>query len=134
MRGFAIRPRAIASICCSPPDSSPARLVSRSRSRGKRVEQRRDLRSVVGVLAGVRAEDEIVHHGQFGKHLSAFRHQRQPAPGDAVRIEALDRRVVENNVALDRTQQSRDRAHGGRLAGAVGADQGDHFARPNVEG
>ena len=36
MRGFAISPRAIASNCCSPPERNPARLDSRSRSRGKR--------------------------------------------------------------------------------------------------
>ena len=34
--GRAISPRATASICCSPPESSPARWCSRSRRRGKR--------------------------------------------------------------------------------------------------
>ena len=34
-RGSAIRPRPIASICCSPPDSVPARCRCRSASRGK---------------------------------------------------------------------------------------------------
>ena len=37
-RGFDIRARPIASICCSPPESDPAICLPRSRSRGNRSE------------------------------------------------------------------------------------------------
>jgi hypothetical protein len=45
--GFAISPRAMASICCSPPDNRPARCAMRSLSRGKRTNIDSTSRSTV---------------------------------------------------------------------------------------
>ena len=46
--GFAIRPRAMASICCSPPDMVPPSCLWRSFKRGKRVKTRSMFRPAVG--------------------------------------------------------------------------------------
>ena len=77
-----IRPRAIASICCSPPDSKPGAAVQALLQAREAGEQRLDLGLDIDVLAGVRAEQEIVAHAELGEHLAALGHQDQAGADD----------------------------------------------------
>ena len=77
--GSDIRPRASASICCSPPDKAPAICERRSRKRGNisYIFSVRAKRLFPGAVR-IRAEAKIVGDGQFGKHQAAFRNERDP--------------------------------------------------------
>ena len=72
--------RAIASICCSPPESLPARCRKRSRSTGKRSSTRscRPL-SPPGRDRVVAPRCDVLGHGQGAEDVPALRHQRQAA-------------------------------------------------------
>ena len=76
---------------------------------------------------------QIVVDRQFGKHLPAFRHQREACGRDLMGLEPRDAAVVEQDLAVDRAQQAGQRPHDGGLAGAVGADHGDRLAGPHLE-
>ena len=89
-RGIAIIPRAIDSICCSPPDSSPARPCKRSRRRGNRSSNLRDHRLEIGTGARVGPEHQIVVDGQIGENLPPLGHQREAAGGNLVRLKPGD--------------------------------------------
>ena len=92
------------------------------------LQQRLDLGFAIDIPPRVCAEHDVVAHGQFGKHLAAFRHQRDAARGDPMRGQLLDPLVVEHDRARHRPQQAGHRAHRRRLAGAVGAEQRHHLA------
>ena len=126
--GLAINPRAIASICCSPPDRSPARLCLRRSIDGKRSTIALTSASVA-VAARVGAQAHVVEYRQLGKYLPPFGHEHEPRGGDLVRGERRDLGAREQQRSGDRPQQSRQRAHQRRLAGAVRAEDGHDLAR-----
>ena len=72
--------RAIASICCSPPDIVPAYCVARSFRRGKKP----NMRSMSGcdlvlVVAQIRAHLQVLDDRHAREDAAAFRHHRQAA-------------------------------------------------------
>ena len=83
--GSAIRPRPIASICCSPPDSVPARWPCRSARRGK-IENTRPRLSFAGRERGDRRRDRDFRGPSYSgrcaglpAHESGPRDDRAPA-------------------------------------------------------
>ena len=114
--------RAIASICCSPPDSVPACWRRRSRS-GEIAEHaleigapRRLSRRRVG------AEPQILLDRQFHERAAAVRHVARRRGRRCPRSPAVDAFAAEADLAL-RADHAADGAQRGRLAGAVGAEQ-----------
>ena len=94
--GRAIRPRAIATICCSPPESvcaSCERRVLSKREKGFEARER-----FLAMRAGARivgAEEHVVVHGEKGKQPPALEHVRNadaraPVGGQAVDALALE--------------------------------------------
>ena len=64
--GFAINPRAIATICCSPPDIEPARRLMALAEPRKHREHGVDVGlDVVAVGAMIGAHDQILGHGRL---------------------------------------------------------------------
>ena len=134
MRGFAIRPRAIASICCSPPDSRPARLVQPLAQARKALEQRLDLGLEVDVACACSAPSRRLSRTlSSGNTCRPSGTSARPLAAMRCAASCCDPPVVEHDRAVDRAQQPADRAHGGGLAGAVGAEQRHHLARPHLE-
>ena len=88
----------------------------------KPLQQLRDHQVDVGAGARVGPEHQIVVDGQVGEHLPPFGHQREAGGGDLVCLKAGDVPVVQQDVAFDRPQQARQRAHDGGFARAIGAD------------
>ena len=119
--------RAIASICCSPPDSSPA---FRSFSGAQRGEVRE---RAVEVGRGDAVEPEVLGHRQpeeqppVGRHVGDA-HPRPRGRRDPGQVAA--RQLHGPGPVL---QQAGDRAQRGRLAGPVGAEQRDHLAATHGE-
>ena len=123
MRGRDISARAIASCCCSPPDSVPASW------RGALAEDREPREPPVACRRGapsrsVRAMPPIVRFSStvsLGEHVAALGDQRDAAAHDRLGHEARERRAVEHDRAALRLQGAGERAQQGRLAGAVRA-------------
>ena len=64
--GLVVRARAIASICCSPPDSVPASCLRRSRRRGNRVNARSSSSAMLGpVYVAMRRFSVTVRFGKI---------------------------------------------------------------------
>ena len=84
-RGSAIKPRPIASICCSPPESVPARWLCRSARRGKIANTRSRFSRAMRAAAAVSAQIEILAHRHVGKDAAAFGHMNQAARDDVRR-------------------------------------------------
>ena len=130
-RGAAISARPIASICCSPPDSVPAFCVRRSFSRGNRSKTRSMSVAIVAlVVAQERAELEVLRAPSCaGRCAGPPGSGRCPARTTSCAFEPVISLALEVHLAASRLEQPGDRAHRGRLAGTVGADQGDDLAR-----
>jgi hypothetical protein len=79
--GSDISARAMASICCSPPDKAPASRI-RSRRRGKRCSASSRRRHTAILAPHVAAEDEVV--------LDRERREDQPVLGDVGQAEGRD--------------------------------------------
>ena len=132
--GSDIRPRAMATICCSPPDSVPASWRRRSASRGNSVKtlSRRSAYLLAARLekapisrfsATLMEENNCRPSGTSAKPRAALAWARQP------------RHVLafEHDLAAPRRDRARDRAQRRGLAGAVGADDGGELAAPGRE-
>ena len=134
-RGRLIRARPIASICCSPPDSVPPRWVMRSFSRGNSAKTRSSAAGAFGLAAvgRVGAHLQVFRHAHARENPAAFRRLRDAQPGDLVRRHAGDVLAVELDMAGAGARLAEDRHHQRRLAGAVGADQGDDLAGVDLE-
>ena len=119
----------MASICCSPPDSVPARW------RAALVEAREDREHTLAVGraalggAAIAAEVEIVAHRQVRKDAPALRHMDKPARDDRRRLVALDGDAVEQDRAAARAHNAGNGAVERRLADAVRTEHGDDLAR-----
>ena len=84
--GRAMRPRPMATICCSPPESVcaswPAARAEQREERldvGQRFPPRRCLASAL-----IGAEQEVLAHGQVGEEPAALEHVGEAEPDDAV--------------------------------------------------
>ncbi len=126
--GSDISARPMASICCSPPDSSPARCA------GPLGEHREQLAHPVpgGRLRGGRRTGpeptgaQVLLDGHPGEHLAALRHGDDAAAHDECGVEPVDPLAVEGDLAggdrpAVQLQRAGDRAQQRRLARAVAA-------------
>ena len=124
-----------ASICCSPPERLPASWSMRSASRGNSVEHALlglgDRRRVLALEPARQAQ--VVAHGQRGNTLVPPGIITTPRAA----ISSVGRPVMSSpsKVTLPRRgrQQPGDALEQRRLAGAVGAEQGDDLALVDVE-
>ena len=72
-------------------------------------------------------EPQVLGHGQRREDALAARHERQAELGDLLGGQRRDVLAVEDHLALVGRQQAGDGLEQGRLAGAVGAEQGHHL-------
>ena len=128
----AISARPIASICCWPPLSRPARLVD------PLAQDREQLEDLVADAAAPRAANaprrRFCADGHVREHAPALERLGDAAGDEPGRIGAPRRAAVEADVAADHGaavvgEQAADGAQQRRLAGAVGAEQRDGLAR-----
>ena len=134
-RGRAMRPRAIATICCSPPDSvcaswSRARLGRRGRAPRPARASPRDAAGRAGLWAPSSTFSRTVRKGNRRRRSSTC---AMPMPDDAVRRAGRRCAGRRNDAPGARAQQPRDRVHERRLAGAVRAEDADDLARRHAE-
>ena len=121
-RGLSSSARAIASICCSPPESSAPPFDLRSARRGN---------VAVGALDGPRAlarsrrQPEMLVHGQRRPDPAPLRHVADAEPRDPVRRQP-DQLLAQEADAARRAHQARDRVAERGLAHAVSAHHGKH--------
>ena len=128
--------RAIASICCSPPDSVVPCWRRRSRRRGKAAIDLRQ-RGAVGGAAAPRhlheAERQVLLHREPGKDAAILRHEADAEAADAVGGGAVDARAVEGDLAAAGADPAGDGLEQRGLADAVAAEHADHLARAHGE-
>ena len=132
-RGRPISARAIASICCSPPDKRAAAL---RRAFLEPREHGEDLLEVVfemGEIVDRGAHLQVLEHRHARKDAAAFGRLGDRQARDLVRRHAGDVLAGEDDRAAARARLAEDRHHHRRLAGAVGADQGDDLAFVDVD-
>ena len=117
------------SCCCSPPDRSPASWSCRSPRIGNMA-----IVSAAQRLGGVRVvaqhparQPQVLGHRQGGEHALAARHERQAQAGDLLGRQAGDVAPVEGDRPPAGGSRPADRLEHGRLAGTVGAEQGQHL-------
>ena len=94
-RGDAISARAMASICCCPPESSPARSCRRSCSIGNSSCTRSGPRLGGPVPAAEPADAEVLVHGQAGEDLAALGDLHHAIADDGGRRAAVEALAVE---------------------------------------
>ena len=121
--------RATASICCSPPDMVPAFWLIRSRSRGNSSSTRSRSSAIFAVSLRVyaprsRFSDTVIRW----KILRPSGDWQMPSLTTSWPGMPLMRPALEDDLARRRPQQAGDGAQRGRLAGAVGPDQGHDLA------
>ena len=133
-RGRLISARAIASICCSPPESVPPRWSRRSLRRGNSsktrcADPRRSVANLV-MAAPICRFSITVMRGKM----------RRPSGDWAMRVRMMScvgSRVMSSpaidDLPVARLRIAADGHHQGRLAGAVGADQRDDLALVDVD-
>ena len=117
------RPRASASICCSPPESVPASWLRRCSRRGNTAAAMLDGASVHRAR---RLEAQVVGHAEGGEDPPALGHVADAGLGQLVGRVPGHVGAVEEDPARARPEQPRHHPEQCRLAGAVRAEQGDH--------
>jgi hypothetical protein len=80
-----------------------------------------------------RAEDQVVLDGLVEEQPAAFRDERRVAACDPVRREPREVGIADADLAAAILDEAHDRPQHGRLARAVGAEQGDRLARRDVQ-
>jgi hypothetical protein len=83
--------------------------------------------------AQVRAEGDVLEHGHRADHLDVLEGARDAAPRDLARRQRVDPLAEQDHLAARRRQHAGDEVEGGRLAGAVRADQAEDLARADLE-
>ena len=131
--GSAIRPRPIASICCSPPDSVPARWRCRSASRGKIANTRLAVVLAARAAAAIGAEIEVLPHVMLGKMRRPSGTWIRPRATMAAGRSRSIGRAGEADRAAPRPQHAGDRPVERGLAGAVRAQHRDDLAGADRE-
>ena len=84
-RGRLISARAMASICCSPPDMRAGRLVAALAEAGERLVPALEVGVDLAVLAGDGAEPEVLVDGEVAEGAPALRHVGDARAGDGLR-------------------------------------------------
>src|ERR1700755_3385479 len=79
------------------------------------------------------AEPKVFGDRQMRKHLPAFGHQYQSRARDLMRREFTDVMAAEADTAGNRTQQTAERLHQSRFAGAVRAENRDGLAAADLK-
>ncbi len=87
----------------------------------------------VAVAPRVGAHFQVLEHGHAAEDAAALGHVGDAAGGDGVRGQAGQVGAVVPHRSRARAEQAGDGAEQRRLAGAVGAEHGDHLARPHLE-
>ena len=86
-----------------------------------------------GLRVPVRGRHHVLAHGHVEEEAQRLERARDPAARDLVRLEALDARAGEDDVAAGRHVDARDEVEQRRLAGAVRADHADDLALVDVQ-
>jgi hypothetical protein len=81
----------------------------------------------------VGAHLQILVDGEIRKHPAALRAVRDTELEDFGGLMSVNVAAREDDAALSGAQQPRDRPQGGRLAGAVGAEEADELAFLDLE-
>ena len=124
--GLPINARASASICCSPPESVPARCSPPLADPREVVGHAVDVALQRAVPAGVGAELEVLDHGELRERAAPFRDVRDPRLRDRLRA-AAQRLPLEDDLAAP-SHGPRHGAERRRLARSVRAEDGDDRA------
>ena len=131
-RGSDISARPMASICCSPPESSPARCPARSASTGNSSWTRSRASARGRPPSGPRAHRPAGSpRRSSGRRPAGPRAPRPPrrappAPGPAGRSGAVEDDLAGGDRTPVQPQRAGDRAQQRGLAGAVAAEHGQH--------
>ena len=125
-----------ASICCWPPERLAARSVA---PRGQGGERGEGLVDHVGVVLAAPAalpgrHAQVVLHAQVGEDPLAAGHLGHAEAGDLVGRQVGDVAPVEDDGAVVGLDHPADGPQQGRLAGAVGADEGDDLPLADLDG
>ena len=108
--GRASRPRPIASICCSPPDSTDAGWCRRAARLRKALVDVGDLGGDRLLIAPVeRAHQQVLVDGERHHDAAAFRHQHQAAAHARAGRPVRDVAAVEDHLSAGRLGQSQQR-------------------------
>ena len=86
-----------------------------------------------GLRVPVRGRHHVLAHGHVEEQPQRLERAGDPAARDLVRLEALDARAGEDDVAAGRLVHARDEVEQRRLAGAVRADHADDLALVDVQ-
>ena len=132
-RGPLISARAIATICCSPPDSDPANCLRRSRRRGNRSNISSIRRSTSARADSQPAEPQIVVHRHGVPQTPRLRHPRNAEPMDAMRRQRAQIMPIKTDRPGTGLVQPEDSTNDRRLAGAIRAENDTQLARIDVE-
>ena len=126
--------RAISSMRCSPPESSPAAVRRRSLSRGKRsytsAKARRTARRPPSRIQPPSARFLLDRHG--GKDAMALEQIRDATPKHILRRNPVENAAIEQNFALARPQIAEDRLEQSGFARAIRSD--DQSDKPVARG
>ena len=107
-------------------------LLAAQLERRKPVEQ--PFASDVCILrrTSIGPEANIVDHAELGKYLPTFGHEYEPLRHDAARRQLVDVPAAEQHAAADRPNETDQRRHQRRLAGAIGAQHRDQLSLLNL--
>src|SRR3974390_617743 len=130
--GVLMMARARASICCSPPERLPAAWFCRSLSWGKCENASSTAAAKGRVEVTVEGKLEIFEDGLGRKNSAVFRQMQNALARQAVRRLVVGRHTIEANSAGPR-QHIADRAQERRLAGAIGADNGNRLTEAQLK-
>ncbi len=127
--GLDIRPRAIASICCSPPESVPPNWLRRSLKRGKRWKPFSISFWILALSFWVKAPISrfsiTVRVAKIFRPSGTWTIPLRTICSDRVWVMSSP---LKKHLAGARAEQARDGAQGGAFSSAIGADQGHNFA------
>ena len=124
----------MATICCWPPESDWTGVGPLLPQHREEIEDPLE-RPAAGARRRrmVDRDAEIVFDGHAGEQAPPFGDDRHALRNHAVRLRPADRAALEAHHVGGNAQQAHDRFQQGRLAGAVGADQGDDLAGADLE-
>src|SRR6202012_4014777 len=94
----------------------------------KQVEDAIEVLVDLSVAAAVRAQVEVLSNRHPREAVTTLRGERDPEGDDLMSRDGGYVLTLEHDLAGPRGREAGDRPQGGRLAGAVGADDRDHLA------
>ena len=124
---------ASASICCWPPDRSAAAVSKRSASIGNSSIDLSMRRSCSLPVVEERGHAQVLPHGERAERRAAADELHDADPDPQLGVGVGDRAAAQPDDAAFGDPESADDAQQRRLAGAVGAEQGERLAFVHVE-